>query len=47
MAALYERNPSVTIALGDPWRFRAFLMNFSAAALSLVSVTKDSSTSPS
>ena len=46
-AAPYDRNPSVTMAFGRPCRFMAFLMNFNAAALSLVVVTKDSSTSPS
>ena len=34
----------MTIAFGRPWRFIAFLMNFNAAALSRVLVTKDSNT---
>ena len=42
-----ERKPSVTIALGLPCRFMAVLMNFKAAALSLVLLAKDSRTSPS
>jgi hypothetical protein len=39
IAALYERRPSVVIASDEPWRFSAFFMNLSAAALSLVLVS--------
>ena len=34
------------MTLAYPWRYGAFLMNFSAAALSRVLVTQDSNTSP-
>jgi hypothetical protein len=38
IAAWYERSPSVAIFSGDPWRFSAFFMKVSAAALSRVLV---------
>lgn len=39
IAAPYERNPSVVIASGEPWRFSVFFMKRSAASLSRVRVT--------
>lgn len=47
IAARYDRNLSVTITLGWPYRFMAFFKNFNAALRLHLFVTKDTSASPS